>query len=136
MQRGSIFFALAAFLLIAGLVLGAGARASAEAGATGSSWDDSHMLSRHRAVGQGVTRPNRVLGKDRFDRAANDPAQTPQQRPPKTLSSHTQHSWVTGTQSHSFGSQPSRGGSHDRGLSSLSRGSQLRGAVRGGRSGR
>jgi hypothetical protein len=137
MQRGSIFFALAAFLLIAGFVLGAGARAAA-AGETGRAWDDSHMLSRHQPAGQGVIRPKLVLGKDRFERAANDPAQTPGQRPPETLSSHTQHSWAAdGNQSIRFGSQPARGGrSVGDGLSGLSRGSQLRSAASGGSGGR
>jgi hypothetical protein len=132
MQRGSIFFALAASLLIAGLVAGAGSRATAEG--TGRAWDDSHMRTRHVAVDPGATRAKLVLGKDRFDRAANDPARTPGQRPPETLTSHTQNSWAAGgTQSISFGSQPARSGSSPgQGLSGLSRGSQLRSAASGG----
>lgn len=137
MQRGSIFFALAAFLLIAGFVLGAGTQAAA-AGEAGRGWDDSHMLSRHQPTGQGVIRPKLVLGKDRFERAANDPTQTPGQRPPETLSSHTQHSWAAdGTQSIRFGSPPTRrGSSRSSGLSGVSRGSQLRAAASGGSGGR
>lgn len=124
----SVVLALAAFLLIAGLVLGSGARA----GEAGRAWDDSHMLSRHQFASPGVIRPHLVLGKDRFERAANDPAPTPQQRPPETLSSHTQHSWAAGgTQSIRFGSQTARGSSPDRATPSLSRGSQLRSGVRG-----
>ena len=129
----SVVLALAAFLLVAGLVLGT----RATAGETGPGWDDSHMASRHRAAAPGETRPKVVLGKDRLARAANDPAPTPSQQTPERLDSHTQRSWaVRGTQSISFGSQPARSGSSDRSLSGPSRGSQLRSAVRGSGGGR
>ncbi len=135
----SLVYALAAFLLIAGLVLSGAARAG-----DGEAWDDSHMRSRHQLSSQGVLRPKVVLGKDRFDRAVNDPSEAPAKLPPETLDSHTQHSWATGgTQSISFGSEQverTRSSRGDGGFSGLSRGSQLRGGVsgrsRGGRSSR
>ncbi len=86
-----------------------------------------------------MTRPKLVIGKDRFDRAVNDPSATPDKLPPETLESHTQHSWAAGgNQSISFGSQQAeRVSRDDRGFPSLSRGSQLRGSsARGSRGGR
>ena len=123
MRLGSILLAAAA------LLLGTGAWAE---GATGRDWDDSHMRTRHHALSQGVTRPDRVEGNDRFHRASHDPSETPGQVPPETLTSVTQNSWaLDGKQSHVFGRN--RAQSTSSGFSST-RGADALGAGRGGTS--
>lgn len=77
------------------LLLAVPALAGPGAGATGASWDDSHMQSLHRDVAPGPKRPF-ISGSTRYGALSDPHPERATERVPSTLKSFTQRTWKQG----------------------------------------